>query len=487
MEWQWHYVWQYREALWNGFLVTLELNIFVFIIGSLLGILVALFRISTNRVLIAFGRGYVDVFRSLPVLVLLVWLFFALPLFPLADFRISPMAAAVIGLSINLSAFVAEIVRAGIVAVPERHVDAAKVIGMSKWVRARYIAGPIALRLMLPPLFGQYISQVKLSVLASVIAVPEILHAVNTISTEAFRPLEFYTVLAAVFLFLLLPATLLQARLEEAHKASLRVGREIETDEQWADQIRLKLPVEWSQVPNRQSIELRNVTVGHGNRIVVDDVSCSIDSGKVTAVLGANGCGKTTLLRVIAGLQTVKSGTIEIHNGSTAKRVSDMPTTGFMFQEYEPWPHLSVEENLALPLRNIRKLPPEEAHREAHEWLRFISLESRCDDKPIELSGGQRQRLVLARTLCLRPSVVLFDEPTSAMDFRWVLSVQRMLRQLADIGVTVIVVSHGIGLIRSVADDVLFLDGGRLREAGQASQLLRNPGTREFTEYLAAA
>lgn len=212
-EWDFKWVWEYRAQLLDAFLVTMNLNCLVLLLGTAAGVQVGLLSRHPATILRATARGYVDLFRTLPVLVLLVWFFFCVPILA-GGIRISGFLSAVIVLSLNLSAFIAEIVRAGVDAVPHSHVDDALAAGMSRWQTTRRVVLPIALRLMVPPLVGQYINTIKLSVLASVIAVPELLHRTTDIISQVYRPLEFYTVLAVLFLVLLLPGTLLSRRLE---------------------------------------------------------------------------------------------------------------------------------------------------------------------------------------------------------------------------------------------------------------------------------
>jgi polar amino acid transport system permease protein len=212
-DWDFKWVWDYRAQLLDGFLVTLRLNCVVVFLGTIAGIQVGLVSRHPFRAFRMAARAYVDLFRTLPVLVLLVWFFFCVPILA-GGIRISGFWSAVVVLSLNLSAFIAEIVRAGVDAVPRNYVDDALAAGLTRWQTTRRVTLPIALRLMIPPLVGQIINTVKLSVLASIIAVPELLHRTTDIISQVYRPLEFYTALAVLFLLILLPGTLLSRRLE---------------------------------------------------------------------------------------------------------------------------------------------------------------------------------------------------------------------------------------------------------------------------------
>lgn len=215
--WDFGWVWTYRKALLDALWVTIQLNLWVLLLGTVLGFAVWAVRSSRIRYVRFLAIGYIDLFRTLPILVLLVWFFFCVPIL-LGGIRMSPMISAVVVLSLNLSAFVAEIIRAGIEAVPIGHVESARACGLTARQALTEIVLPIALRNMVPPLVGQYINSVKLSVLASIIAVPELLQKTIDIASQVYRPLEFYTVLAVLFLLLLLPGTILSRRLEAGER-----------------------------------------------------------------------------------------------------------------------------------------------------------------------------------------------------------------------------------------------------------------------------
>lgn len=214
-EWDFKWVWSYRDQLGSALLVTLELNFCILFFGTVAGVFFGLISRHSHPIIRFVVRLYVDLFRTLPVLVMLVWFFFCVPIL-LNGIRISGFTCAVIVFALNLSAFISEIVRAGIDAVPECHINDATAAGLTRWQTNRYIVLPIALRLMVPPLVGQYINTIKLSVLASFIAVPELLHRTTNIISQVYRPLEFYTALAIIFLILLLPGTLWSRRLERS-------------------------------------------------------------------------------------------------------------------------------------------------------------------------------------------------------------------------------------------------------------------------------
>ncbi len=308
-----HWIWKYRRAFLNGLEVTLELNLYVIVLATTIGLFLALARLSRLRLLRTLAWTYIDLFRTLPLLVLIFWLYFAFPLVTAGRVTFDSFTAACIALTLNLSAFVAEIIRAGVLAVPVQHTDAAKSMGMTKVQALRYVTLPIAIRQMIPPLTGQYINAVKLSVLASVIAVPELLHTVQTITTEVFRPIEMYSALAFIFLVLLLPGTWLLYRLErpKGKRKDLNTG----AHEGYAER-----PVSVSECcPNplwaavghentQAALIIREVSQAYNGFPVLQNVSLTARPGQIVSIIGANGSGKTTLLRATCSLLPSKRG-----------------------------------------------------------------------------------------------------------------------------------------------------------------------------------
>jgi len=477
---------EYREALLKGLFVTLTLNVLVIVLGTLLSGVVAAARLSGSAILRAAGRVYVDLFRAIPLLVLLVWIFFALPLASSGYLRFEPFMAATIALTLNLSAFGAEIVRAGIQSVPSEHVAAARLAGISRRDTWRYISGPLALRTMLAPLTGLYINQIKLSVLASVIAVPELLHAVNTIASESFKPLIFYSVLAVLFVAVLVPLTLLQGMLEARFRSFRQSPERAELSEpQSGEGARLELLGAWPKLAEPRVLVARGIAVMYDDTIVVDGVSFDAAAGHVTGLLGGNGSGKSSLLKVTANVMRPHAGRIRLRKNGQEE--TPLGRLGYMPQNAEPWPHMTVLRNLTLPLRVAGGCLPVEAEQIGRLWLSAVGLGEYAGARADKLSGGQRQRLVLARLLCLKPAVLLLDEPTSALDLSWARTVYGLLRMVASRGAVVVAVSHAVSFVRDCADEIVFLHRGRVQACGPVDALLTAPEGEQLRSLLEAA
>jgi arginine/lysine/histidine/glutamine transport system ATP-binding protein len=224
---------------------------------------------------------------------------------------------------------------------------------------------------------------------------------------------------------------------------------------------------------------------------VLKGMSSQIEQGEVVAIIGSSGCGKSTLLRCFNRLEAINSGRL-IVNGidlSTAKLgTSELrelrAKVGMVFQQFNLFPHLTVVENLTLAPRKVLGESKAESLRLARFYLDKVGLSAKADAYPDQLSGGQKQRVAIARSLCMKPRIMLFDEPTSALDPELVGEVLMVMKQLADEGMTMIIVTHEMQFAREVAHRVLFLNEGQIEEAGSAREVLTNPKSDRLRSFL---
>ncbi|MEK7614939.1 MAG: amino acid ABC transporter permease [Patescibacteria group bacterium] len=212
-DWDWNVVLDYKEVFFAGALTTIWLTLFVVVIGTLLGLILGLARRSSILLLPQIARVYVATFRALPILILLIWIYYVVPM--VFHIQLSPFYAALLALSINLSAYVAETVRAGIEAIPKNQFDSGITLGLNRTQVMFYIILPQAFRSMLPNLLSLYITQLKNSSLASVIGMNELLHRSNLVISNTYRPLEVYTAVAAIYLAIIIPVTCLAGQWEK--------------------------------------------------------------------------------------------------------------------------------------------------------------------------------------------------------------------------------------------------------------------------------
>src|SRR5688500_5834920 len=219
------------------------------------------------------------------------------------------------------------------------------------------------------------------------------------------------------------------------------------------------------------SIEISGVNKRFGDFVALDDVSASIPSGRLTALLGPSGGGKSTLLRIIAGLETADSGRVEIEGVDATKLPPQKRNVGFVFQHYAAFKHLSVRRNVAFGLE-IRKRPKAEIRSRVDELLALVHLEQFADRLPSQLSGGQRQRMALARALAVQPTVLLLDEPFGALDAKVRKELRDWLRRLHDeVHVTTVFVTHDQEEALEVADEIVVINEGIVEQIGTPDAL----------------
>jgi ABC-type polar amino acid transport system ATPase subunit len=238
-------------------------------------------------------------------------------------------------------------------------------------------------------------------------------------------------------------------------------------------------------------IEARGLNKFFGERHVLKDVDFAVKRGECVAVIGPSGSGKSTLIRCINYLETPTSGVITIDGQRLTSDLSHAQLSfvrrelGMVFYNFNLFPHMSVLDNITLAPMRVRKQTREQAQEQARTLLAKVGLADKADAYPGQLSGGQKQRVAIARALAMNPKAMLFDEPTSALDPELVGEVLRVIRELAEEGRTMVVVTHEMGFARSVADRVVFFDGGRIIEQGDPEQLFsqpRNERTRAFLD-----
>ncbi|NKX93929.1 sulfate ABC transporter ATP-binding protein [Sanguibacter hominis ATCC BAA-789] len=232
------------------------------------------------------------------------------------------------------------------------------------------------------------------------------------------------------------------------------------------------------------SIDVRGVGKKFGDFVALDDVSVSIPTGQLTALLGPSGGGKSTLLRIIAGLETADTGTVSIEGRDATSLPAQKRNVGFVFQHYAAFKHLSVRKNVAFGLE-IRKTPKDEVRARVDELLALVHLTQFADRKPAQLSGGQRQRMALARALAVQPSVLLLDEPFGALDAKVRKELRDWLRRLHDeIPVTTVFVTHDQEEALEVADEIVVINEGRVEQVGSPDDLYDTPANQFVMGFL---
>ena len=491
-----------------GALTAVQITVLAMSAGLVLGLGLALVRLSSVAPLRAAAWTYIWIVRGTPQLLQLVFIYDALPLIGL---KFDSFTTAVIGFALNEAAFSAEIIRGGIVSVSRNQSIAAASLGMGRFVTLRRIILPQAMRAIMPGVTNDTIGMLKLSSIASVIFVNELTFRAQQIVGQNFK---FFTVFCAagmIYLAMTSAVSLLQGWVErhfdperDRSRRRMRLIRSPNPD---------RLPKENGNGVSElhDLLTTDDVVAGigepflvgssvwksYGAREVLSGIDLTVNRGEVVAILGPSGSGKSTFLRLISHLESVDRGEILLdgryvgyeRRGDALKPVSRLAKAradariGMVFQHFDLFNHLTALENvIEAPIR-VHGMARSEAEALGSRLLAAVGLSRHADDLPHRLSGGQQQRVAIARALAIRPRLMLFDEPTSALDPELVGEVLAVIRRLADAGMTMIVVTHEIRFAREVADRVIFIDAGKVVEAGPSAQVIdqpQQPRTRRF-------
>ncbi len=225
-----------------------------------------------------------------------------------------------------------------------------------------------------------------------------------------------------------------------------------------------------------------------GKLEVLRGITCTIKKGEVVTVIGPSGSGKSTMLRCINMLEVPTSGEIYIDNVRINEKGIDINKVrqrmGMVFQHFNLFPHLSVIDNITIAPRKVLNMENGRAQEEAIELLNKVGLMDKKDAYPSQLSGGQKQRIAIARALAMKPDIMLFDEPTSALDPEMVKEVLNVIKDLANEGMTMIVVTHEMGFAREVSDKIMFMDEGKIIEEGEPTAFFENPKNERTKSFL---
>ena len=235
-------------------------------------------------------------------------------------------------------------------------------------------------------------------------------------------------------------------------------------------------------------IDVRNLEKSFGDHKVLDGINEHIYPGEKVVVIGPSGSGKSTFLRCLNLLEEPTAGTITVDGVDITDPKTDIDKIrqrmGMVFQQFNLFPHLTIKENIKLAPVTLKLMSDSEADQKAMELLERVGLPDKADAYPKQLSGGQQQRIAIARALAMNPEVMLFDEPTSALDPEMVGEVLQLMKELADDGMTMVVVTHEMGFAREVGTRVLFMDGGNIAEQNNPKDFFENPQNPRLQEFL---
>ena len=245
-------------------------------------------------------------------------------------------------------------------------------------------------------------------------------------------------------------------------------------------------------------LEMKNIQKSFDDLTVLRDISFGVDDGEVVSIIGPSGSGKSTLLRCATFLETIDGGSIQYMDTAAASSAGDGSVHyvsgqemkkvrsyfGLVFQQFNLFPHYSILKNLMDAPLSVQKRNKEEVREEAFALLRKMGLESKADAYPCQLSGGQQQRVAIARALAMNPKILFFDEPTSALDPELTGEVLKVIRQLADEKMTMVIVTHEMPFARAVSNRVIFMDGGVIVEQGDPEAVFGDPTQERTKQFL---
>ncbi|MFJ4142498.1 amino acid ABC transporter ATP-binding protein [Pseudomonas sp. NPDC089734] len=237
-------------------------------------------------------------------------------------------------------------------------------------------------------------------------------------------------------------------------------------------------------------VSLRDLHLSFGSNRVLKGIDLDVQRGQAVSIIGPSGSGKSTILRCITGLLPTQRGTIRVGQTDVhaltheAQRIELRKRVGFVFQQYNLFPHLSVLENLVIAPRKVLGIDCVEAEKQARALLAKVRMEHKADAYPGQLSGGQQQRVAIARALTMRPELILFDEVTSALDPETVGEVLTVIRELTEEGMTCVLVTHEMRFAEEISDVVYFTENGLIVEHGSAEQIFQRPASERTREFL---
>lgn len=236
-------------------------------------------------------------------------------------------------------------------------------------------------------------------------------------------------------------------------------------------------------------IEVKHLNKSFGDLHILKDISTNIEKGEKVVIIGPSGSGKSTFLRCLNRLEQPSSGQIlfeeqDLTSMSDRQLYAVRQKMGMVFQHFHLFPHLTIQKNITLAPVKLKRLTKEEADQKAVELLKKVGLSDKANQYPNQLSGGQKQRIAIARALAMNPDVMLFDEPTSALDPEMVGEVLSLMKELADDGMTMVVVTHEMGFAKEVASRVMFMDSGKIVEENEPQEFFSNPQNPRLREFL---
>jgi His/Glu/Gln/Arg/opine family amino acid ABC transporter permease subunit len=469
-------------------------------IGAVIGLVLAVMGVSRSPWIKVPARVYTDIFRGLPAIVTILLIGQGFARLGRMLFGPSPFPLGILALSLIAGAYIGEIFRSGIQSVERGQLEACRALGMSYPKSMRLIVIPQGVRRVLPALVNQFIGNIKDSSLVyflGLLASERELFRVGQDEAVVSGNLSPLLLAGIFYLLITVPLThavnFLDNRLRTGRRPTDVVsGLQEVTETEDAKFISGRGSARRPAVDRRDSdqvfgrLEAIGLEMAYGPLQVLHGIDLSVEPGTVTCIIGPSGSGKSTLLRCLNRLVEPCGGDIRLDGESMLTVRPDVlrRRVGMVFQHFNLFPDHTARANIALSLRKVQGKSKAEAFSIADSRLADVGLSARADHRPINLSGGQQQRVAIARALALEPELMLFDEVTSALDPELVKGVLTLMAELGRRGMTMIVVTHEMNFARKVADQVVFMDEGRVVEAGPPEEIFGNPRSPRLQRFL---
>ena len=468
----------------KGLKVTVFITFLTIIFGSLLGVLLCAIRRSKFKAAQLLASAFIRLLQGIPMVVLLLIMFYLV----FGKVKIDGLYVAVICFSLEFGAYTSEMLRSGIESVGKNQWEAAAILGFSKLQTYRKVIIPQLLPGFIPVYKGQLVSLVKATAIVGYIAVEDLTKVSDIIRSRTYE--SFFPLITTAIIYLLF-AWLLTLIIGKAEKILLnnqanRVLKGIDTG-------RPRQESGYQSHINKgdNAIEIKSLGKSYGDNFILKDLNAVIRGGDVISLIGPSGCGKSTLLRCISRLEQPTEGEVSVLGTAIKddrKSLQELHSKiGMVFQTFNLFENMTVIENIMLAPMIVRKVPRQDAYEKALSLLHKVGLDDKALKFPAQLSGGQKQRVAICRALAMEPEIMLFDEPTSALDPTMVNEVQHVIKDLADSGITMLVVTHEMEFAKKISNRVFYMDDKTIYDDGTVEAIFENPTkekTRRFIKKL---
>ena len=486
--------WQAMAAvLPNMILVGLKNTLILAVASTLLGIAIgmvlAVMGIARTAWLRIPARVYTDVFRGLPAIVTILLIGQGLARLGRQIFGPSPYPLGILALSLIAGAYIGEIFRSGIQSVERGQLEAARALGMTYPKGMRLIVIPQGVRRVLPALVNQFIGNIKDSSLVyflGLLASERELFRVGQDQAVVAGNLSPLMLAGLFYLLITVPLTHLVNAIDKRLRTGRRLAAPVSGLAEVGEVAATDAPSVAAHRQKGARLEVSGLDMAYGQYPVLRGVDLTVAAGTITCIIGPSGSGKSTLLRCLNRLAEPQGGDIRLDGKSVLRIKPDRlrRRVGMVFQQFNLFPDHTALGNVTLALLKVKGIGGAKAREIAARRLAEVGLANRMDHRPISLSGGQQQRVAIARALALEPELMLFDEVTSALDPELVKGVLNLMANLGRSGMTMVVVTHEMNFARRVADQVVFMDEGRVVEAGPPEAIFGNPQGPRLQRFL---